>query len=471
MTIEDIQRLIAGDETRVLELKKSTGELNDGMHSACAFRNGDGGWLIFGISPVSLKIVGQNVTDSTRREIAQALKGLEPSIDTPVEYIDVPQGDGKQVIAIYFKAWERGDIPVTYHGCPYYKIESTTSAMPRSMFEERIRESNPDFFSWERQRAEGITISDLNEEHIRYAMSKGIEARRISAIAANENVRKFLSNMDLLCSDGTPNNAAAMLFTKKPELYTQFTLRLACFVGNDKDEFIDNRRIKGNFFEMLEEAESFCFKHLSIKGKVVGFERQESLEIPMEALREALVNALCHCQWEKYNRSISVAIYANRVEITNPGKLPPGYTTQTLKGIHDSIPYNPVIAEVLFRTCFLESWGSGTLRIIDACRERNIPEPVWSENAGTVSICFYRNQTDFLKDFLKDFLPELTERQQDILSLISADFLITGAELAAKLHVTDRTVRSDISALQKLGILHREDGRKEGRWVIEKPQR
>ena len=73
MDIEDIKRIIAGDETRTLELKKTTGELKDGMHSACAFLNTDGGWLIFGIAPTSLKVLGQVVTDKTRQEIANAL--------------------------------------------------------------------------------------------------------------------------------------------------------------------------------------------------------------------------------------------------------------------------------------------------------------------------------------------------------------------------------------------------------------
>ncbi len=71
MTIEDIRALVAADESRTLELKKSTGELKDGMHSACAFLNSDGGWLIFGVAPKSLKIVGQEVTDKTQQEIAQ----------------------------------------------------------------------------------------------------------------------------------------------------------------------------------------------------------------------------------------------------------------------------------------------------------------------------------------------------------------------------------------------------------------
>lgn len=73
MTIDDIKALIAVDESRTLELKKTTGELKDGMHSACAFLNTEGGWLIFGIAPKSLKILGQEVTDSTQQEIAKAV--------------------------------------------------------------------------------------------------------------------------------------------------------------------------------------------------------------------------------------------------------------------------------------------------------------------------------------------------------------------------------------------------------------
>ena len=71
MTIEDVKVIIRGDETRILEIKKTTGELKDGMRSACAFLNTAGGWLFFGIAPTTLKILGQEVTDNTRKEIAR----------------------------------------------------------------------------------------------------------------------------------------------------------------------------------------------------------------------------------------------------------------------------------------------------------------------------------------------------------------------------------------------------------------
>ena len=87
MTIDDIKALIASDESRTLELKKTTGELKDGMHAACAFLNTEGGWLIFGITPKSLKIIGQQVTDDTQREIALAIAGLQPAVDVRPELL------------------------------------------------------------------------------------------------------------------------------------------------------------------------------------------------------------------------------------------------------------------------------------------------------------------------------------------------------------------------------------------------
>ena len=80
MVIDDIQKLIDKDESITLELKKTTGELKDAMHTACAFLNTDGGWLIFGVTPTSRRILGQDVNDNTLREISQALSGLEPAV-------------------------------------------------------------------------------------------------------------------------------------------------------------------------------------------------------------------------------------------------------------------------------------------------------------------------------------------------------------------------------------------------------
>ena len=397
MTINDIKSLISDGETRTLELKKTTGELKDAMHTACAFLNTEGGWLVFGIAPTTLKILGQDVTDNTRQEIALALSGLEPAVEVKVEYIDVSDGSGHKVIAIHFDGFVFGNVPYTYHGCPYYKVESTTKIMPRDMFEERLKANRPQYYAWERQGADGLEIENLNEELIRGIVRLGIEKGRMSAMSMTEPIGKILEKWRLL-DKGILNNAAAVLFTKKAYLYSQFTMRMARFRGIDKKEFIDNQRIEGNLFELLEAGMAFFFKHLSMNGKIVGLVREEHLEIPAEALREALINALCHRQYEKYNLTIGLAIYDDRIEIENPGQLPPQLTTESIKQPHFSYPYNPLIADVLFKTSFLENWGTGASRILDACRLQGVPEPVWRTQMGFVILTFRRSSFGLKND-------------------------------------------------------------------------
>lgn len=205
--------------------------------------------------------------------------------------------------------------------------------------------------------------------------------------------RKVLDKLQLL-NNGVPNNAAAALFGSNIYEYPQFRLRMARFRGTNKNEFIDNQRAEGNFFDLLDAGMAFFFKHLSLSGKIVGFVRKEYLEIPAEALRETLVNALCHRQYEKYNLTIGIAIYDDRIEIENPGMLPPQLTPETIKQPHISYPYNPIIADVLFKTTFLENWGSGAERIIDACKQQNVPEPIWSAQGGFVIVTFKRPLKD-----------------------------------------------------------------------------
>ena len=199
LTIEELKILIKSDEHRQLELKKTTSELKDGMHTACAFLNTEGGWLIFDVAPTSLKILGQQVTDNTQREIAQAMSFMEPQVDVRVEYIDVPDRPEHKVIAMHFDGWARGMVP--YHDCPYYKVESTTKEMPRDMYEERLRRSKPDMFAWERHLSEFTDISSLDEKLIRGVVRLGVERGRLSDLALTEPIGDVLGKWKLTTGD------------------------------------------------------------------------------------------------------------------------------------------------------------------------------------------------------------------------------------------------------------------------------
>lgn len=439
MTIDDIRALIASNESRTLELKKSTGELKDGMHTACAFLNTDGGWLIFGITPKSLRIIGQEVTDATRREISQALAGIEPAYDIQPIYIDVPDFPGNKVIAFHFDGWKRGEHPYTFRGRPYYKIESTTKIMPRDMYDERIRAYQPQYYSWESLPSNGVKLSDLNRSRILGCIHLGVDGGRIPATAITASIEDTLSKWKLTVN-GLPTNGAALLFSDNVYPYDNFKLRLARFKGTTKSEFIDNQIAEGNLFDLLDAGMSFLFKHLNLSGKITGnsLMREESLEVPVKALREALVNALCHRQWEKANLTISIAVYDDRVEITNPGILPPQITPENIKESHESFPYNRNIAQTLYRSTFLESWGSGIHRIIEACHEQGIEEPEWRWDGAFVYVTFKRpvKQESDTDQAPTKYRPS-TDQVQSVITCMT-DSYMTLNEIMAKVGIKHR---------------------------------
>lgn len=209
------------------------------------------------------------------------------------------------------------------------------------------------------------------------------------ASAVAENAMSLLDKFGMLEGDKI-KNAAAALFIKRSTSYPQFLLRMARFRGVEKKDFIDNMRVKGNFFELLDAGLSFFFKHLNQSGVVKGMRREEQLEIPIEALREALTNALCHRLMDSPSGSVGISVFDDRVEIENTGHLPNELTTETIKLPHRSYPQNPIIADALYLTAFLESWGTGVSRMVDACKAVGLPEPEYGADGGFVWITFRR---------------------------------------------------------------------------------
>ena len=305
-----------------------------------------------------------------------------------------------------------------------------------------------------------------------------------SSTLRKESVSDILRKWKLIDGDVVLNGATA-LFTKEVGMYTQFTLRMARFAGTDKNEFIDNQRVEGNLFELLNEAMGFCRKHLNMSGKIVGLVREEHLDIPAEALREALLNALCHRWYEHYNMTIGLAIYDDRIEIENPGMMPPQIDMEHIEQAHYSSPHNPRMANVLYQTGYIENWGSGIQRIIATCQKYDVALPTWQQMPGNVVVVTFARNTaqagqniqenvidengtkNGTKGGTKDTAIQLTERQHVIVNLLEDDGTITIPDLARKIRLSVRTVKRELETLQTLGVLHREGGRKEGRWVVD----
>lgn len=395
MTIDDIKKLIAKDETRTLELKKTTGELYKGMETACAFLNSDGGWLMFGITP-SLKIDGQNVTDNTRQEIGNALRKIEPAIDVDVKYIELPDKPDFYVIAIYFDSNNFKNGPYSFDGRAFYKVESTTVLMSRQMYEERLKLSNPQRFSWENTPNSEITVDDIDSELLYQTLHDGIGSRRIHASAMTlQDPIKIMLKLGVSRKDGMILNAANVLFGKEPTLlHSQCKIRLARFEGTDKRVFRDHTVCEGNLFEQYDAVMDFCLKHLNLSGRMDSKFRQDTLTVPYEAIKEATINMLCHRSWNTENTTPSLAIYDDRIVFQNPGAFPLGMTWQNF--VDDqigSLPANPTIANVFYRRGTMEAWGRGIGLIMESCKEQGLPAPEINVTAPFVNLTIWFRQS------------------------------------------------------------------------------
>ena len=382
--LDIVKQLIADKENGQVEFKETTGQLERGMETLCAFLNGEGGTVLFGVTDKG-KIIGQEVSDKTKRDIAEAISRIEPSAFIQVFYVPVPENE-KKVIALHVEN-ARMERPFSYKGRPYIRFESATTVMPQQTYNQLLLARDGVRHRWESFPNENLHLSDMDEDEIIKTVRLGIEYGRLPESTGND-IPKILEKFGLM-ENGILNHAAAVLFANRELVdYPQCLLRLAKFRGTDKTEFLDNQRIKGNFFKLLDAAMAFLFKHLLLSGKIEGLEREEHLTVPYKALREGVINSLCHRQFRTSGGSVSIAIYDDRVEIENPGTLPLGWSIEKLKSEHGSDPQNPLIATVLYKRKMLESWGRGISLIMDECRKAGLPEPEFKADSSQVKLIF-----------------------------------------------------------------------------------
>ena len=266
MNIENldiVKELISEKENGQVEFKETTGQLERGMETLCAFLNGKGGTVMFGVTDKG-KIIGQDVSDKTKREIAEAINRLEPITAVQISYVPIPDSEKKVIV---FHVDESSlDRPFCYKGRAYQRTESVTSIMPQEVYNQLLMQRGGNY-GWEAVVNPELLIENLDENAIMGAVRGGIRGGRLPETTISEDIPTILEKMDLL-HNGKLNNAAAVLFGHKCYGYPQCLLRMARFKGTTKEEFWDNQRIQGNIFKLLDAAMAFFFKHLSLSGKI-----------------------------------------------------------------------------------------------------------------------------------------------------------------------------------------------------------
>jgi ATP-dependent DNA helicase RecG len=277
-------------------------------------------------------------------------------------------------------------------------------------------------------------------------------------ISKNNEPEILMSNLNLLTNEKV-NNAGILFFAKDVKRFLPNAI-ITCtmFLGKERVEILDSKELNQDFVSNYENAIQYLSSKLNTQYIIKDIKRREILEIPLEALREAIINAMVHRDYFSLGK-IQVDIFHDRIEISNPGKLL--FDKKELG--KRSLARNQLLFDLVHRLDWVEKAGTGIKRIKDACKKQRIKTRIQA-STNYFTITFYRN-----KQSSQNTAQETTqETTQEIINLIKQKPSITRKELAQKIGLSEDGIKYHLNQLKKKKILQHKGSTKKGYWEVKK---
>jgi ATP-dependent DNA helicase RecG len=431
----NLQELIKTGESDTVEFKEKFDERT--IESAVAFANTKGDTIFIGVSDKNnikgIKI-GKETINQRTNQISQS---TDPRIIPEIEQIKV---SGKTVIAVKIK--ENPIKPISTRGRCLKRVDSSNRAMSAQEVVQMHLHSTG--MIWDKYPAIDASLEDIDIDNVNRYIRKTRETGR-KKVGDDEEPMQVLEKMNLI-TKGQPTWAAILLFSQQTNKFIS-QAAIHCGRFKEKNIVIDDRMIVGTVLEQIEEAMDFIRKNINVEFVMTGRPQRDQIwDYPLEALREALINAVCHRDYTIFS-NIEVRIYDDKLIIRSPGFLPYGITLEELYKPHSSTLRNKGLAEVLYDTELIERWGSGIEKIQQYCLDAGLPEPIFEEYQGF--------QVVFRKDiYNEEYLRSLNlnERQIKAVMYVKEKGQITNKEYQEVCATSKRTASRDLLDLVSSGI-------------------
>ena len=447
------------------------------------FANAQGGRLYIGIDDKG-NVCGVENAHRLSEDIPNKIVALLGIVTD----VNILNREGKDYIEIEVAP---SNIPISYKGKYYYRSGSTMQELNGVALQQFILKKMGR--SWDDMVHERATVDDLDREAIDFFLRKGIQAGRIDPSEANAPTMTVLQNLHLVDDEGRLKNAALLLFCKQPGRYfTGTEFKIGRFHSNIAD-LLSQEMIECSIIQMADRVVRMLKdKFLTMPIHYEGLQRVETLEVPEDALREILYNAICHKDY--FGPQIQMRVWDHHVEIWNDGELPEKITPENIEDVHASYPRNKNIAFVFYKAGFIESWGRGWKKICDGFVSAGLPKPTIESKQGGVLVTFQRNNVNLknaddigqnkgVSDTIsnkmsnKEFermgnnIAETTQKTtqkttRKIIELIRNYPEITTEELSEKCGVTKDGIKWQLKKLKSQGIIRRVGPDKGGHWEI-----
>ncbi len=295
----------------------------------------------------------------------------------------------------------------------------------------------------------GATLKDIDnaaiEDFIETAESKG----RLT-LKGSRAPKAVLQNFKLIRND-KPTNAAILLFGKDPRrFFNNIQVHCLHFFGTEKRKPIASQQpYEGRIFAVIDQAVEFVLGKIDspVGTRAKSTQAPADFEVPRSVITEAVVNAVAHRDYRS-NGFVQVIVYADRIEVWNPGELPHGLTPEKLRSPHPPMPRNPLLAEPLYRVKFVEKAGTGTTDMISDCQAAGLPEPTFEQNGAHFVTTIWR---DWLTDAVMDKIG-LNERQKKAVTFVKTIGKISNPEYQKLTACTKKTATRDLTGLKERAL-------------------
>ena len=314
---------------------------------------------------------------------------------------------------------------------------------------------------------------DMNARRKLMQEQKGIAEKLPTVTRTNLENWKLLKKVD---DEYLASNAFALLTSD----HFQFSkIQCAVFKGTDRAVFLDKREYAGPIYEQIDEALGFVLRNIRLGAKFEGVQRKEVYELPVDAIREMIVNAECHRNMTDES-CVQVAIYDDRLEVTSPGGLYNGLTFEEAIEGHSKLR-NRAIANAFSQIGLIEAWGTGLQRIQSAAKGYGLPDVEFIEMPESFRVNLYRSslpmdsigetsvehrQKNGVATVDTPFNLELNSTQIKIIELLSANSNMTGVDLSEAIGISKRNIEVNLKKLKEKGVLVRHGSSKGGYWEV-----
>ena len=442
-----ILKLLAAPESRTLEFKEKMPSALAIAKTVCAFSNGAGGSIIIGIRDRDKALIGIDELDisDVEEQVANiTYEMLEPipSFNTTIHNIE-----GKLLLKVEvypgrlkpYHLKEKGEEEGTF-----VRVGSTNRKADPEIIEELRRQRMN--ISFDETAVQDASLDELDPENLAFYFRIREKVRGIPENEINNNFFKKKRFALQLNGSIIPTVAGILLFSTEPDVHLPgAVIRCARFKGNEMDEFLDQRIVSGPLFNQVEEAIAFFKRNIRRGAKIEGLYRKEAYEYPEKAIKEALVNAVCHRDYSRKGADIKFAIFDDRIEITSPGHLPSSITLDDLgKGVSEH--RNKVIGRTFSELGLIEGFGTGVFRMRKYCREWEIADPEFREDSGFFKTIFNKKAYEE-KEFPSFDLSKLEEDDKRIISYLLEHEKATAKELESLLKKSRSTLRRRLKNL------------------------